>query len=280
MKMLSAIKDQGLSWSRWLRRLLTWRVEIDSRTDPIALAAFLMALSGIAFHMLVYFRGPVIRSFPPDRITIRPETLPDGQAYVAFVAPMAYVNTGYKEYHGTIKRERLRFKLSGRTYEQTWHRFVEIHSKGTELIEVVKAQATPMPVLAGSSESHETVFLPRLVRCHPDATRCDPNMNYLSWKSFLREIAKIKQLRLRFITEIYNEQPVETACYVDIYPTMRMQLIDQKWVGLNCWEETSPNDATRIGTHAFHRVQPVPPHVPRTASRCLTSPHRQVINDG
>ncbi len=212
-------------------------LDIERKTDILALAAFLIAVGGIVFQITNYFRGPVIRLFPPDQVVIRKLKYPNGEEFIGIVARMAYVNSGQTGYNGIIRRELVRFKLDGTVYEQVWHSFVSTDSIGDELVENRTIEAKPVPVNAASSESHETAFVPRRVRCLAEALDCNSNANFLTWEEFLIKLEKLKlrQLRFDFEAEIYDEPPIRVACIIDIDTTLKTGLIDRGWHAPSCW---------------------------------------------
>ena len=99
-----------------------------------------------------------------------------------------------------------------------------------------KGEAKPLPGSAGSSESHETEFVPRRVRCQPSQTGCDTNANFLAKDQLLAALEKHGQLRFTFITEVYGEQPVTATCTVDIDAGLRLALKEYDWIAASCWE--------------------------------------------
>lgn len=204
--MMMAIPD-------WLRRSFSLGLEIERKTNIIALAAFFLALGGVLFQIIAYFRGPVVHLFPPDQVVLRAQVYPpDNQKYMTLVARLAYVNTGQPGYNGTLRRETVRLRLDTRDYKWTWYRFLSTDAKGTELQRIDKGEAKPLPVSAGSSESHETEFVPRRVRCQPNQTGCDTNANFLDKEQLLAALEKQGQLHFMFMTEIYGERSVTATC--------------------------------------------------------------------
>jgi hypothetical protein len=50
-------------------------LEISRRTDILALAAFLLSLSGVIYQGSMFVRGPVVTLYPPQHVLIL-HTLP------------------------------------------------------------------------------------------------------------------------------------------------------------------------------------------------------------
>ena len=227
----------AMAISDWLKRSFSLGLEIERKTNIIALAAFFLALGGVLFQAIAYFRGPEVNLFPPDQVVLRAQVYPlDNQKYMTLIARMAYVNTGQPGYNGTLRRETVRLRLDTQDYEWVWYRFLSTDAKGTELQRVDKGEAKPLPVTAGSSESHETEFVPRRVRCQPNQTGCDTNANFLDKEQLLAALEKQGQLRFTFITEIYGEQSVTVTCTVDVDAGLRLALKEYDWMAASCWE--------------------------------------------
>lgn len=220
----------------WLKRIFSLGLEVEPRTDIIALAAFFLALSGVLFQTVAYFRGPEIQLFAPDQVALYAQAYPDKQQYMTLITSLAYVNTGQPGYNGTLRREAVRLRLGERDYEWVWHRFVSTDAKGVELQVVDKGEARPLPVAAGSSESHETEFRPRRQRCQPEQSDCDTNANFLTLEQLLAAMERQGQLRFTFSTEVYGEQPVTVTCAVDVDAGLRLALRENGWAASSCWE--------------------------------------------
>jgi len=225
-----------MAFPDWLKRSLSLGLEIERKTNIIALAAFFLALGGVLFQTIAYFRGPVVHLFPPDQVVLRAQVYPrDNQKHMTLIARLAYVNTGQPGYNGTLRRETVRLRLDTQEHEWVWYRFLSTDAKGTELQRVDKGEAKPLPVTAGSSESHETEFVPRRMRCQPNQTDCI-NANFLAKEQLLIALEKQGQLRFTFITEVYGERSVTATCTVDVDAGLRLTLKEYDWMAASCWE--------------------------------------------
>ena len=223
--------------SNGLKRIFSLGLEIERKTDIIALAAFFLALGGVLFQTLAYFRGPVIHLFPPDQVVLHAQSYPpDHQQFMTLIARLAYVNTGQLGYNGTLRREAVRLQLESQDYEWTWQRFLSTDAKGAELQIEDKGEAKPLPVNAGSSESHETKFVPRRRRCPPAQADCDTNANFLTKEQLLAALEQPGPLRFTFITEVYGEPPIAVTCAIDVDAGLRMALKNHDWATGSCWE--------------------------------------------
>jgi len=137
-------------------------IHIERKTDILAFAAFLIALSGVFLQVSSFFRGPVVRIFSPPQILIRKaDPFPSGRVPVRFAALVAYVNDGDAGYNATIRRELLHYELESQTYTQEWQEFIASDLAADGKLQMnPKGVAQPMVLNAGSSMSHETYFTP------------------------------------------------------------------------------------------------------------------------
>ncbi len=217
-------------------------IHVARKTDILAFAAFLIALGGITIQVSGFFRGPVIRIFPPPQILIRRDTLPSGRAPVRFGALVAYVNDGDPGYNATIRRELLRYKLCPeKQYTQVWQEFTasDVDPDG-KLNMHPQGAALPMVVNAGSSISHETYFTPMPLRVSKENP--DEWANFLEWNEFLRGLEGLNSLTFEVETQIYGHKSKFTTCSVEINPKVIERLKSATWYAPPCWEASQQSE--------------------------------------
>ena len=210
-------------------------LEIERKTEIIALAAFLLASSSVIYQIYNLFRGADIRVFPPNQIFINSEFYPNSGSYVRFGARLAYVNKAQMGYNDIINKEAIIFSLGGKTYEQVWQTFESFDLKESKLKRNYLSDAHPVSVSAGSSESHETYFAPRSVRCLRNNENCNKWKNYLKWDDFISEIEKVKDLTFTFNSETYDGSNLEVECTIDVDEALIDRLNKSKWAAPSCW---------------------------------------------
>jgi hypothetical protein len=211
-------------------------LEISRRTDILALAAFLISLSGILYQVSMFVRGPVVTLYPPQHVLIFADTpAPGSEEIVRFNARMTYVNTGEVGHNVVVKKERLAFTLGDEKLLQEWESFTIPVPRGPELTWNKQDDAHPVPVNAKSSESHQTSFTPYPVR----GTGQDDNRRfayYLSWDEFIKKLARQEKLELEWVAEIYGSSKVHRAtCRIELDQHTRAHLAQKKWEAMACW---------------------------------------------
>jgi hypothetical protein len=211
-------------------------LEISRRTDILALAAFLISLSGLLYQVSMFVRGPVVTLYPPQQVLIFADTpSPGSEAIVRFNARMTYVNTGEVGHNVVVKKERLTFKLGDEKLLQEWESFTTAVPRGSELTWNKQDDAHPVPVNAKSSESHQTSFTPYPVR----GIGQDDNRKfayYLSWDEFIQKLARQEKLELEWVAEIYGSSKVHRAtCWLEFDQHTKAHLAQKKWEAMACW---------------------------------------------
>ncbi len=87
-------------------------IEIDRKTDILALAAFLISVSTIIYTISIFIQGHKVNLIPPETIMLKKETYEtDGEPYIAVIATMAYVNSSKGGFNVVIKKEKVSFKI-------------------------------------------------------------------------------------------------------------------------------------------------------------------------
>ena len=211
-------------------------LEISRRTDILALAAFLISLSGVLYQVSLFVRGPVVTLYPPQQVLIFADTpSPGSEEIVRFNARMTYVNTGEVGHNVVVKKERLTFKLGDEKLMQEWESFTIPVPRGPELTWNKQDDAHPVPVNAKSSESHQTSFTPYPIR------GLEKNDNrkfayYLAWDEFIKKIERQEKLELEWVSEIYGSSKVHrTTCWLEFDQHTRAHLAQKKWEAIACW---------------------------------------------
>jgi hypothetical protein len=141
-------------------------LKISYEANILTLITLVMSVGSLAWQTVNYLKGAETRLIPPEQVVIADSGAAkfpnrDGGPYVHFIARMSYVNAGAAGYNATIRAERVRVTVSGRQFEQNWFRYVHSDADSTEATKLVVdkvSEARPLPLTAGSAESHETLF--------------------------------------------------------------------------------------------------------------------------
>ncbi len=223
-------------------------IEIERRTDILALAAFIISISGLLYQITVFVQGPRVHLIPPEQITLTTYSYGNnGNKHITLIANMTYVNSGQEGHNAVIQKEKVSFEIGNQTYEFVWQYFVDITSEGKRLDRKVIKSAQPFSLNAGSAESHETHFFPRSTP-HSDKTQGISDNNFLPLDAFIQgfeslllpgQPKKQEKLTLRFTAETLNDKRQEVACvvYLSREDLWRLQDIEKGWIAPSCWPE-------------------------------------------
>lgn len=220
-------------------RIPLFGLEIEKRTDILALAAFTLAILGILFQVYAFLRGFDVRLFHPEQVVIVFDTSTDGRKYMRVNARMSYVNLGQPGYNATIRRERVEFALDGRTYVQNWQAFQSFDLEQGKLVPHYESEARPFPVPAGNAISHETFFAPHPVQCRSGDAGCKPARNYLVANDFVRSLNGVEQLKFKFVAEVFGGDAESVICIVDVDENLILHLATNDWAAPPCWQSES-----------------------------------------
>lgn len=213
-------------------------LQVERRTDLLAAAAFLMALASAIAQLYYSWIGAKVELFAPEQVTLILHDYGSGQHYLRIGARMAYVNAGRPGYNATVRREAVKFNLTGRTYEQVWQSEHQFSQLGNRLTDKYLAEARPFPINAGSSVSREVYFAPHQVRCSTKETTCDPDTQYLDAKSAIDAVSSLKTLRVTFLSWVFGEdEPLSVSCTLDISDPVVDGLVLNRWAAPNCWSD-------------------------------------------
>lgn len=223
-------------------------IEIERKTDILALAAFIISISGLLYQITVFVQGPRVHLIPPEQITLTTTSYGNnGNKYITIIANMTYVNSGQEGHNAVIQKEKISFEIGNQTYELVWQYFVDVTSEGKRLDRKVIKSAQPFSLNAGSAESHETQFYPRSTQ-RLDTTQGTPDKNFLPLKTFIKGFESLllpgpsqkqEKLKLRFTAETLNDKRQEVTCvvYLSREDLWRLQDPEKGWIAPSCWPE-------------------------------------------
>jgi hypothetical protein len=216
-------------------------LQVARKTEILALAAFVLSMSGVLLQVIVFARGAVVTLFATDQIVM---TATDklGRNYtgqdnlLALIATMAYTNDGDTGHNAVVRREYLTFSLGDRHIEHRWYEFGSSDVQDGSLIFKRESEARPFPINAGSAVSHETLFTAWEIDCEGLAKGCDPAGNFVKWDDFLKIVRNKNVLSFATRAEIYPSKSVTAACVVRLRDWEIDVLERQKWLSAACTE--------------------------------------------
>jgi len=217
------------------------RFKVTYEAGLPTLVALVISLASLFWQVFNYLQGPSIRLIAPDQLMIGSSERVgfinrDGASYAHFILRMSYVNDGAAGYNATIRRERIKVKVgSSSDFEHRWHRFVTYDSSGSNVKVDKVSDAQPRPLVAGSSESHVTLFQPWPKTCPPADKECDPLESYLTWEDFLELFQRQRTIEIELVSEIYGQRrPASAACRIEMSERAFAEMKEQGWLAPVC----------------------------------------------
>jgi hypothetical protein len=224
-------------------------LKVARKTEILALAAFMISISGILWQLLNYARGPVISLFPSDQVTMTAANKL-GRNYagqdnlLALIATMAFVNEGDTGKNGVIRREYIGFDLGNRHIEHRWYEFGSSDVQDGNITFKRTGEASPLPVTAGSAISHETLFAAWENDCENAPAGCDPGGNFVKWDDFLKAIKTNNRLVISTSADIYPSKRLTASCVVRLRDWEIAILEKEQWLTATCAELGRPGQRT------------------------------------
>jgi hypothetical protein len=224
----------------------SWRflgLQIARKTEFLALAAFVLSISGVLWQIMNFARGAVVRVFPSDQILMT-STDKLGRNYsgqenlLALAATMTYVNEGDVGHNAIIRRENIQFALPDRQVEHQGYQFVSSDIEDGKLSLKRVSEARPFPVNAGSATSHETLFTAWEIDCQSGQKSCNPAGNFVLWNDFVQVLKKSRNIAFKTSSDIYSGSPVSATCEVRVRDWEIPILENEQWLVAVCHEST------------------------------------------
>jgi hypothetical protein len=210
-------------------------IEIERKTNILSFVAFVLSVLALLHQIYGFFQGPDVKLFPPDQILIFSKKL-GKDYYLMFAAPMAYVNKGQIGYNAVVKRELISFVIGGKTYEHHWQEFITSSCDENNKLKIdKKEEAQPLLINAGNTISHETLFLPHTIKSR-NGNESNKWKNYLKWKDFYNALAGMKELKIEFISDVYDKKPLKISRIIYIDDNLLSLLKKYGWAAPSCWE--------------------------------------------
>lgn len=206
-------------------------LEIDRKTNVLSFVAFILSVGGIAGQVYFFLQGPRVKLQSPAQVTFFASTLSSDDAtnYLKMTSQMAYVNTGQPGFNDAISKEYAVLEMGGKRYRHFWKSFVSSGRTPQGFAEGRKGDAVPVPVNAGSVESHETSFTPEPV------TQRGRNYaeNYLEWAQFQQAIGREQHVIVSIYFETFGGNKGHASCKVLVNEALTLAL-KRGWAAPRC----------------------------------------------
>lgn len=247
---------------------------IVRKADLLAAAAFLLAISSVAYQLWEIARGAQVTLYHPDIVYIYFDKYPDNTYVTRFAGEVSLTNGGAIGRDAIVRSISIRVqarknyalpqgfwsrfiysKFGSRffatnreisddtSFIEEWTSFVKASREGTELSLDPVETAHPLPIAGSSALSRMMTFAPSPVDCHrvihgdtESIPRCNINENYVSDVEFFNRISQAEQLDIEFSASVLTTHKVlASSCRILLTRRLKTVLAYNNWFPARCF---------------------------------------------
>ncbi|WP_166369493.1 hypothetical protein [Psychromonas sp. SA13A] len=202
-------------------------IEVERRTDILALAAFIISIGSIVSQTVNLIKGPEVILDIPKQILFMSEKYPDGIEYLRLSANLVYLNKGSPGYDDITKHEEASVKVGDTTFTLVAQEYIYSTYENGEFRVKKLSDAYPVQVKSGTVVSHETYFAP-----WPSGAK-NESQNYISFDTFLSLLKPQEYVVVTIKSSTYEGEMLETKCKIKISQFLH-HLESKKWSAPVC----------------------------------------------
>ena len=229
-------------------------IEVERKTDILAMAAFLISTGSIIGQFALLIRGAEIILDGPRQLVLFFEEPIGGRGYLNAISTQIYVNKGTPGYDDILKSEALVLQLKGRPIELKAQEKVWSTASGYKLILKQRESWTPARIRAGEFVSNETLYVP-----YPSNNSDGLDINFLSRNDFISALGTSSEFKVILRSETYGGSELYSECIVAVRDILA-GLKEKGWSSLECRKQHSqwkghileiPRDVIKSSKAAF-----------------------------
>lgn len=215
-------------------------IEIERKTDILAMAAFLISTGSIIGQVALLLRGADVILDGPRQIVLFFGERMGSKNYLNAISTGIYVNRGTPGYDDILKSEKLHLRLNKQEIQLRAQHSVESTREGDKLVFQRKTPWKPARIGAGDFVSHETPYVP-----YPYRDPSDPNKDFLDFDQLVAALRQTKQVKVTLKAETYGGQALSSECFL-LSSSALHGILAHRWVSLACFKlnELSPPKST------------------------------------
>jgi hypothetical protein len=203
-------------------------IEIERKTDILAMAAFLISAGSILGQTVLLLRGPQVIVDGPVQILLFFEKARGSRGFLNAISTQIYVNRGSPGYDDILKRESLALYLKGdRILLNALERVVS--SRDGDILIINKRESwIPSKIRAGDFVSNETLYVP-----YPAMDSPRRDKHFVTQQQLMQLLPKSGQLKVVLSASTYAGAEIESSCYIDPID-IEVGLLNKGWASLVC----------------------------------------------
>jgi hypothetical protein len=208
-------------------------IEIERKTDILAMAAFLISVGSILGQAVLLLRGPQVIVDGPLQILFFFEKEKGRRGFLNAISNQIYVNRGSPGYDDILKRESLSLHVMGEPIVLNALEKVDSARDGDTLVIKQREPWSPVKIKAGDFVSSETLYVPYPVT---NASRRDKH--FVNQKQFMQLLPKSGNIKVVLNASTYAGARIESSCYIDQLD-IAAGLLNKGWASLVCTKKES-----------------------------------------
>lgn len=222
-------------------------LDVDNKTDVLALTAFTISIVTAMYQVGIFFIGPNARTLEPDGMTLLIYQPSADAAYLSVLAPITVANSSNSPEPLLLIRATSKLSLNDNKIHFEWHEKVGRLDRNTGAL-VLEDLSTVTPILIDTKRimSSFILFTPQSRECPLEMERqeCNRRNGFISKRDTITMSEKQfsrgdLQLSAEFSLLYENDTPSCVRCVIDYGPSELNRLEELGYVSRLCSVKTS-----------------------------------------
>jgi len=184
-------------------------IEIERRTDVLAMAAFLISAGSLIGQLAQIMRGPEVKLDGPRQIALMFKSSADNRRYLNAITNHHYINKGAPGHDDIIKSESLTITIGTRVIKLVGAYSLTLDDQGSKLVISDKDLWKPDKVEAGNFISRETLYKPRT-----NSNTANRRRSFIDKQELIDLLRKNKTIDITLKVETYAGPELVSTCRI------------------------------------------------------------------
>jgi hypothetical protein len=208
-------------------------IEVERKTDILAMAAFLISVGSIVGQIALLLRGAEVSVDGPRQVILLFESTLGSRKYLNAISTQIYVNNGSPGYDDILKSEALTIGRSGKQIQLESQELVDSTRDGDKLVYRMRKAWKPEKIKAGDFVGNETLFVP-----YPSERGKRRDINFIDETAFYKLISASELVIVELNAKTYGGQVMSSRCFLK-KSDIALGLKEKGWTSLRCDPEES-----------------------------------------
>lgn len=217
-------------------------LEIERKTDILALSAFIISIFSVLYQVKIYFESPWAQVVKPQYVTFMKFEPGNGSAYASVVSPISILNNSNAKRSLLVKEMYVTTRLKNTDVKWEWHRRIPQIVSTTNGIEFMDAVTVkPFSLPAGKMNADFYLFTPHNWPCIGSSSvdECNIRDGFVSLdqlKSIIVDRLRTDDIELTFnySFKLSTKQELKTHCSISISGNWWIKLRKHGYVTQRC----------------------------------------------